>query len=48
MNKIQGSIEVLNSLQITEKTAGYDKANKDFIEQRNHIESIMFSNMKSK
>ena len=25
-----------------------DKANKDFIEQRNHIESIMFSNMKSK
>ncbi|WP_281740811.1 N-6 DNA methylase [Holdemanella biformis] len=25
-----------------------DKANKDFIEQRNHIENIMFSNMKSK
>ena len=38
--------EIADRVRETEKMR--DKANKDFIEQRNHIESIMFSNMKSK
>ena len=38
--------EIADRVREAEKMS--DKANKDFIEQRNHIESIMFSNMKSK
>ncbi len=41
MNKIQGSIEVLNSLQITEKTAGYDKANKDLMKNKEILAIIL-------
>ena len=41
-----GEKEIADRVREAEKMR--DKANKDFIEQRNHIESIMFSNMKSK
>ena len=41
MDRIHGSMEVLNSLQITEETAGLDKASKELLKNKEVLAVIL-------
>lgn len=41
MSKVQGSVEVLNSMQITADTAGLDKASKDLMKNKEVLAIIL-------
>lgn len=41
MSKIQGSVEVLNSMQVTADTAGLDKASKELMKNKEVLAIIL-------